>query len=391
MLMKKRQIRIQSHKLDGWWEPEKDLNSAQIALGTDLYLLKRSFLDHLIDLKYLESFDSLDNQNKTPHINLGYKQSDPLGQELYKKLDNKMIKINLQSFNIHQDYIDIDVGHGKHMTICHFKNIKLLMDKDLLMSILDVVLEELAGTAVPCNPVMGSIGSNSSLVIQTHNVSVDAAANKSQVWKTDKLAVLFASPVNILFVGTFDEAVEKAKSEERWLLVNIQDPNFFPCHALNRDIWNQPQIQNIIAKKFIFIQSNSFSTEGETYLTIYKLNQSLNLNTFPHVAIIDPHTKQKLFQFKWKQNQIQFDYKLIQAELLKFLHDQNIKNFDPIINHNNESEEQIGVCCICMDKKSDCLLSPCNHACVCAICSLALQKCPICNGIVISKTKIFIS
>jgi hypothetical protein len=40
--------------------------------------------------------------------------------------------------------------------------------------------------------------------------------------KKNNLASLFAPPLHIMFDGSFEEAVQKGKLTEKWLLVNIQ-------------------------------------------------------------------------------------------------------------------------------------------------------------------------
>ena len=39
---------------------------------------------------------------------------------------------------------------------------------------------------------------------------------------------------------------ESCKESDKWLIVNIQRDDNFECHKLNRDIWNDDSIQEII-------------------------------------------------------------------------------------------------------------------------------------------------
>jgi hypothetical protein len=45
-----------------------------------------------------------------------------------------------------------------------------------------------------------------------------------------------------------------AKSEGKWLLVNIQDEIMFASHMLNRDTWSDDVVQNLVASGFVFWQ-----------------------------------------------------------------------------------------------------------------------------------------
>lgn len=72
--------------------------------------------------------------------------------------------------------------------------------------------------------------------------------------KSKRLEDLFRPPCGILFLGSFMEAREHAKSLNRWLLVNVQNPQEFSCQILNRDVWSNQQIQGIIKDHFVLWQ-----------------------------------------------------------------------------------------------------------------------------------------
>lgn len=48
-----------------------------------------------------------------------------------------------------------------------------------------------------------------------------------------------------------------AKDTKRWLLVNIQRDAEFSSHALNRDVWRDELVDNLIREGFIFWQQVS--------------------------------------------------------------------------------------------------------------------------------------
>lgn len=72
--------------------------------------------------------------------------------------------------------------------------------------------------------------------------------------KSKRLEDLFRPPCDILFLGSFLEARDHAKNLNRWLLVNVQNPQEFCCQVLNRDVWSNEQIQEIIKDHFVLWQ-----------------------------------------------------------------------------------------------------------------------------------------
>ncbi|XP_058796379.1 UBX domain-containing protein 7-like [Phymastichus coffea] len=99
-----------------------------------------------------------------------------------------------------------------------------------------------------------------------------------------RLEDLFRPPCDILFVGTFAEARDYAKSINRWLLVNVQNQQEFACQVLNRDVWPNEQIREIVKDHFVLWQVLSNSSDGKRYIDFY------NVTDYPYLAIIDPRT-----------------------------------------------------------------------------------------------------
>ncbi|KAG0365273.1 hypothetical protein BGZ54_006695 [Gamsiella multidivaricata] len=102
--------------------------------------------------------------------------------------------------------------------------------------------------------------------------------------KTSRLADLFKAPLDMMARGDFDQSRNVAKNEMKWLMVNIQEAGVFACQVLNRDLWSDPSVKEIVKENFIFLQFYSDSVEGKKYAAYYPLK------TFPHIAIIDPRT-----------------------------------------------------------------------------------------------------
>ncbi|XP_017883811.1 UBX domain-containing protein 7 [Ceratina calcarata] len=102
--------------------------------------------------------------------------------------------------------------------------------------------------------------------------------------KSKRLEDLFRPPCNILFLGSFIEAREHAKKLNRWLLVNIQNPQEFSCQILNRDVWSNQQIQEIVKDHFVLWQVLSNTSDGSSFIHLYEVYE------YPHLAVIDPRT-----------------------------------------------------------------------------------------------------
>jgi hypothetical protein len=70
-----------------------------------------------------------------------------------------------------------------------------------------------------------------------------------------RLADMFAAPSHLIHkAGGFQGARTVAKDSKRWLLVNIQKDSEFASHALNRDVWRDELVENLIREGFIFWQ-----------------------------------------------------------------------------------------------------------------------------------------
>ena len=69
-----------------------------------------------------------------------------------------------------------------------------------------------------------------------------------------RLSDMFAPPTHLIQAGGFQGARTMAKDTKRWLLVNIQRDEEFSSHALNRDVWRDELVENLIREGFIFWQ-----------------------------------------------------------------------------------------------------------------------------------------
>lgn len=115
-------------------------------------------------------------------------------------------------------------------------------------------------------------------------VSAFKSASSQQNGLSQTLASIFQAPLDLITQGGFESVREMAEADDRWLLVNIQKESEFSCHVLNRDLWGDDTMKNFVACNFIFWQQQDISSEGESFISRYKVQR------FPFVAILDPRT-----------------------------------------------------------------------------------------------------
>lgn len=115
------------------------------------------------------------------------------------------------------------------------------------------------------------------------------SSKSTNVWeKNDRLAALFEPPNDILFHGSFGMAKVKAQAIDKFVLCNIQDSTDFQCQVLNRDLWKNDEVKEIIKKNFIFVQYEVTSDAGRKHQTFYPFHG------FPYIAIMDSLTGERL-------------------------------------------------------------------------------------------------
>jgi hypothetical protein len=69
---------------------------------------------------------------------------------------------------------------------------------------------------------------------------------------------MFAPPLHLVHrAGGFHGARNFAKDARRWLLANVQSEDDFACHALNRDVWGDELVENLVREGFVLWQAVS--------------------------------------------------------------------------------------------------------------------------------------
>ncbi|XP_053204042.1 uncharacterized protein LOC128388639 [Panonychus citri] len=116
----------------------------------------------------------------------------------------------------------------------------------------------------------------------------ESATSSANLNKRRTLEELFRPPLDLMFRGPMDQARDFASSSNKWLMVNLQNVQEFACQVLNRDLWSNPAVKEIISEHFIFWQIYHDSYEGSKYMQFYSVTQ------FPYIAILDPRTGEKM-------------------------------------------------------------------------------------------------
>ncbi len=103
----------------------------------------------------------------------------------------------------------------------------------------------------------------------------------------------FVFQINVYFIKARKEAVR----EEKWLLVNLLHHNEFNCHLMNRDIWTDETLKQVVSSGYLLWQRGSESAGGKKFMLLYNIcvpeflvNPSVVSSLFPALFFIDPRT-----------------------------------------------------------------------------------------------------
>lgn len=72
--------------------------------------------------------------------------------------------------------------------------------------------------------------------------------------KKRRLEDMFMPPAGLFTEGPLDWVQNRANHVKKWILINIQDNTCFQSQCLNRDCWNDKNLQYFIKKYFLFSQ-----------------------------------------------------------------------------------------------------------------------------------------
>jgi len=105
---------------------------------------------------------------------------------------------------------------------------------------------------------------------------------------------MYRPPFEIMStLSTWDGVRAEGKEQEKWILVNVQDPNIFDCQVLNRDIWKNESIRDTVRENFVFKQYTKTDPQASNYVRYY-FQASDSSDAYPHIAIVDPRTGEQV-------------------------------------------------------------------------------------------------
>lgn len=123
--------------------------------------------------------------------------------------------------------------------------------------------------------------------------------------------------------NSWDEVRSEGKEAMKWIMVNLQDMNDFNCQALNRDIWKDQSVKDLVAENFLFVQYDKDYPDAEEYIQFYFPGQGHeNPDNYPHVSIIDPRTGEQVKVWSGRPFPQAKDF---HAELAEFLDRYSLK------------------------------------------------------------------
>jgi hypothetical protein len=139
--------------------------------------------------------------------------------------------------------------------------------------------------------VWDSAGADSSARRRELATATGGASESSN--KSNMLAELYRPPFELMFQQSWDKARDEGKEQQKWIIVNIQDPAIFDCQILNRDIWKNNDIKLTVRENFIFMQYAKDDPRGQQYINYY-FHARDSQDAYPHIAIVDPRTGEQV-------------------------------------------------------------------------------------------------
>ena len=62
-------------------------------------------------------------------------------------------------------------------------------------------------------------------------------------------------PTHLIYADVgFRAVLEQAWATQKWVLVNVQSDSSLASHVLNRDVWHNPVVEEIVRENFVFWQ-----------------------------------------------------------------------------------------------------------------------------------------
>lgn len=140
------------------------------------------------------------------------------------------------------------------------------------------------------NPNWANLGAQFNTSLGGVNRSIGAIPSDPHPEKATRCL----APEEILSPLTWEQAMEIGVREERWMLINIQDPAIPHCNVLNRDIWNDPKVIDLVKEKFTFLQCRREEYRAREYIAFHFSVSHLSHGAYPHIAVLDPRNGEQL-------------------------------------------------------------------------------------------------
>lgn len=129
-----------------------------------------------------------------------------------------------------------------------------------------------------------------------------ASSDGNLTGKAKELNNLFAPPRDLMVAQPL-HAAQKMCGEEKWLLVNIQRVDEFNCLTLNRDVWADETVKEVLRSSFLFWQQMHTDFDASNHLhrktDAQDFVQKYHVKVFPHLSILDPRTGAMIW--KWDE------------------------------------------------------------------------------------------
>ena len=189
------------------------------------------------------------------------------------------------------------------------------------------------------SPIAATSNLTENSIFGRQSGALSSGEQDNEMGTRQRLAYLFRAPTEIMFTeGGVEEAKRVAKRpfEERpfrYLLVTIHVTTEFYCQAMNRDVWNDKLVQQIVKQNFVFLQLTDGTAEADRFVSYY----TIDTTRVPFVAIIDPRTGEKVREWmdkKWVASE------MVEA-LLEFLSLHESANDDTNESPNISSPAEI--------------------------------------------------
>ena len=106
---------------------------------------------------------------------------------------------------------------------------------------------------------------------------------------------------------SFDYILEQARKDKKLILVYVKSSGVFKCLHMNRDIWCNSGLFDIIKDNIICWQVNCEHPEGRKFCMNY------NINTYPSICILENETTQKISHINSVDNYSDFISELMEV------------------------------------------------------------------------------